>query len=171
MTITGKDLRAAYLAPPMLHYFRKKLAEIAEDELLARIEEALKFLAISQYCKSAIPVTREIDEIWHYWILQTAQYEQLCLALPGSEFIHHSSNAYLEYEDPGIGARWDIRADVEMLAIYRANFGPFIASRVKYWHMAAFLIDKRGWSLEELNQWLLAGPKAETIRDEVAGAN
>jgi hypothetical protein len=169
MTISGENLRAAYLTAPMMHYFRKKLAEVAEDELLARIEEALKYLAISQYCKSAIPVTREIDDIWHYWILQTQEYEQLCRALPGGEFIHHSSNDYLEYGDPEIGARWDMRADVEMLAIYVANFGPFVASRVRYWHLAAFLIDKRGWSLDELNQWLGGSPATEMLSSGIAG--
>ena len=83
--ITGEDLRAAYLTAPMMHYFRKKLAEVADDDLLARIEEALKYLAISRYCRSAIPVTREIDDIWHYWILQTQEYEQLCRVLPGGD--------------------------------------------------------------------------------------
>ncbi len=167
--ITGEDLRAAYLTAPMMHYFRKKLAEVADDDLLARIEEALKYLAISRYCRSAIPVTREIDDIWHYWILQTQEYEQLCRVLPGGEFIHHSSNDYLEYGDPEIGARWDMRADVEMLAIYVANFGPFVASRVRYWHLAAFLIDKRGWSLHELNQWLAGRPATEMLSSEIAG--
>ena len=141
MIISGEDLRAVYLPPPMLHYFRRKLSDLCEEELLARVEEALKFLTIARFCTSAIPVTKEIDDVWHYWILQTQQYEALCRALPGGEFIHHSSNAYLEYDDPEISANWNVRADVEMLAIYVANFGPLAASRVQYWRLAVFLLE------------------------------
>jgi hypothetical protein len=154
MPITGNDLRAAYLTPPMLHYFRKKLLDISEDELLIRIEETLKFLTIAHFSSSAIPVIREIDDIWHYWILQTQEYEELCRVLPSGKFIHHSSNAYLGFFDPNIGDRLDLHADVKMLAIYVANFGPFAENRAKYWHLPAFLIGKRGWSVHELNDWL-----------------
>jgi hypothetical protein len=79
MAITGQQLCDAYLSVAMLHYFRKKFSQLTEAELRARIEETLKFLAISTYCSGAIPVSREIDEIWHYWILQTKEYEQKCL--------------------------------------------------------------------------------------------
>ena len=41
---------------------------------------------------------KEVDEIWHYWILETQQYEALCLSLPIPGFIHHSSNAFLELQ-------------------------------------------------------------------------
>jgi hypothetical protein len=161
MAITEEELRVAYLTPPMLQYFRKKLPEVAEDELLIRIEETLKFMAIARYCTGPIPVVIEIDEIWHYWILQTQEYEQLCQALPGGEFIHHSSNAYLEFSDPNVGTTLNLRADVEMLAAYAANYGPFTERRVKYWHLAAYLIEKRHWSVDELNHWLTAGPSTE----------
>jgi len=160
MAITEQDLRIAYLTSPMLQYFRKKLPEVAEDELLVRIEEALKFLAIVQCCTSPIPVVKEIDEIWHFWILQTQEYEQLCQALPGGKFIHHSSNAYLEFFDPNIGTVLNLQADVEMLATYVANFGSFTARRAKYWHLAAYLIEKRR-SVDYLNDWLTTGSSIE----------
>jgi hypothetical protein len=41
---------AAFLDPPMLHYFRCKFANLPADELQARIEETLKFLFISHEC-------------------------------------------------------------------------------------------------------------------------
>lgn len=154
--ITGNDLRAAYLTSPMLYYFRKKLPDISEKELLIRIEETLKFLTIAHFSSSAIPVVREIDDVWHYWILQTQEYEDLCRALPSGEFIHHSSNAYLGFFDPTIGDRLDLHADVRMLAIYVTNFEPFSENRAKYWQVPAFLIEKRGWSVNKLNGWLLS---------------
>jgi hypothetical protein len=171
MMLSGEDLRAVYLPPSMLHYFHRKLPDLSEDELLARVEEALKFLAIARFCTSAIPVTKEIDDIWHYWILQTQEYEALCRALPGGEFIHHSSNAYLEYEDPEISTNWNVRADVEMLAIYVANFGPFSANRIRFWSLPAFLIEKRGWSLDDLNHWLFREAPAHVAAPDQANAS
>lgn len=162
MKISGEDLRAAHLPQAMLHYFRRKLPQVSESELLVRIEETLKFLMTSRFCTSSIPVTQEIDDVWHYWILQTQEYETLCRALPGGDFIHHSSNAYLVFADPEVGTDWNVRADVEMLAIYVANFGPFTADRAKYWRLAEFLIDKQGWELDELNGWLCSARLAHS---------
>lgn len=159
MTMSGPELCDAYLTPAMQHYFRKKLAHLSEAELQARIEETLKFLMIARFCTGSIPVCRELDEIWHYWILQTQQYEQLCRSLPGGEFLHHSSNAYIECFDPEVGSRDNLRSDVYMLATYVANFGPFEPGRFKYWLLALHLIEERGWTLDELNSWLASGSR------------
>lgn len=159
MTITGQQLCDAYLSAPMLHYLRKKLPQLAEAELRARIEETLKFLAISAYCSGAIPVSRDIDEVWHYWILQTQEYEALCSSLFGGKFIHHTSNDYIEYFDEDVGMRDNLSLDVKMLATYVANYGPFEESRVKYWLLAEHLIERCGWKIEELNDWLASEPR------------
>ncbi len=154
--MTNDQLAAAFLDPPMLNYFRRKFAELPADELQARIEETLKFLFISHECTGAIPVSREIDAIWHAWILQTREYATLCERLPARDFIHHSSNDYLRYFDPAVGERDDLMQDVRMLALYVANFGPFEAGRTKYWLFAGHLLERRGWSVEQLNDWLLS---------------
>lgn len=154
MTITNQQLCAAYLSAPMRHYFKKKFSHLPEAELHARIEETLKFLAIATYCSGAIPVSREIDDIWHYWILQTQEYQELCLSLQGRKFIHHTSNDYVEYFDEDIGKHDNLQLDIKMLAIYVTNYGPFEESRVKYWLLASHLVEKRGWNLQQLNDWL-----------------
>jgi hypothetical protein len=46
--------------------------------------------------------------------------------------------------------------NVKMLALYVANFGPFEAGRTKHWLMASHLLEHRGWSVEQLNDWLLS---------------
>lgn len=158
MTITGDQLRGAYLSAPMLHYFRKKLWLLGEAELRARIEETLKFLAIANYCSGAIPVSRDIDEVWHYWILQTQEYEALCSSLPGGKFIHHTSNDYIEYFDEDVGKHDNLAMDVKMLATYVANYGPFEEDRVRYWLLASHLVEKCGWKLAQLNDWLASEP-------------
>src|SRR5690348_4424920 len=102
MVITSQQLRGSFLSPPMLHYLERKFPQLPKAELHARIEETLKFLAIANYCSGAIPVSRDIDDMWHYWILETQEYEALCLSLPGGRFIHHTSNHYVGYFDEDI---------------------------------------------------------------------
>jgi hypothetical protein len=156
MTITNQQLCDAYLSVPMFYYFQKKFAQLSESELRARIEETLKFLAIATYCSGAIPVSREIDEIWHYWILQTQEYQALCLSLQGGRFIHHTSNDYIEYFDKDISNHDNLQLDIKMLATYVANYGSFEESRVKYWLLALHLIENCGWNIQQLNDWLMS---------------
>jgi len=154
--MTDDQLCAAFLDAPMLHYFQCKFADLPVDELQARIVETLKFLFLSHECTGAIPVSRDIDDIWHAWILQTQEYATLCERLPARSFIHHSSNDYLRYFDPSVGEQDDLMQNVKMLALYVANFGPFEAGRTKHWLMASHLLEHRGWSVEQLNDWLLS---------------
>jgi hypothetical protein len=160
MTISNQQLCDAFLSAPMRHYFQKKLSHLPEAELRARIEETLKFLAIATYCHGAIPVSRDIDEVWHYWILQTQEYEALCLSLQGKKFIHHTSNDYVECFETEIGKRDNLLSDIKMLATYVANYGPFEESRVKYWLLASHLVKKCGWNVQQLNSWLTSNTSA-----------
>ena len=155
MAISNRQLRDAFLTPPMECYFAKKLPALDRAELAIRIEETLKFLNIAAYCRGNIPVSKEIDDIWHLWILETDEYERLCRVLQGRQFIHHSSNAYRNCRgDPVQGPGDDLDEKVAMLGTYALNYGPFQPDRVKYWSFAAYLVDDVGWSLSRLNDWL-----------------
>ena len=162
--ISDSQLRAAFVEPAMFEYFQRKLPDLDESELGVRIGETLKFLFIADECAGSIPVSREIDDVWHLWILQTQEYASLCTSLPTGEFIHHCSNDYLAYFNPAVGTDEGMYNDVHMLATYVANFGPFTAQVVRYWRLAAHLTERLGWTIEELNDWLHPGwrwPSAE----------
>jgi hypothetical protein len=154
---SGRQLREKYLTPQMEGYFLKKVQGVASQEVLARIEEALKFLTLSSDCPGNIPVTQDIDDIWHYWILETLEYDRLCSLLPGGQFIHHRSNAF---SDSGPAADTapsnTLEGDVAVLATYVVNFGPFKAERTRYWRLADYLVSHSGMSVEQLNAWLLS---------------
>ena len=34
------------------------------------------------------------------------------------------------------------------------NFGEFDRDRVRYWRLAAYLVQEAGWTTEDLNDWL-----------------
>ena len=152
---TERFLSAALVDAPMSHYFKCKFADLPDDERACRIEETLRFLFISHECSGPIPVSKDIDDIWHAWILQTQEYVALCEKLPTGRFIHHSSNDYLSFFNPLVGERDGLERDVRMLALYVANFGPFDERRARHWLLARHLLERSGWSLSDLNHWLL----------------
>ena len=160
---TGFFLSAVLLDAPMSHYLGRRFADLADDELKLRIEETLRFLFISHECTGAIPVSKEIDEIWHAWILQTQEYMALCEKLPTGRYIHHSANDYLSYFDPLVGERDSLEQDVRMLALYVANFGPFDERRAAHWLFARHLMQRCGWAVSALNEWLLSEPSAPHV--------
>ena len=153
--VTNNQLRAAFLPPAMKHYFDTKLAPLPSAEVDRRIEEALKYLNMLIHCPGEVPVSMEIDDLWHYWILETKEYEQLCAKLPGGGFVHHSSVDYTAYFNPAmLMQKTDLRRGVSILSSYVLNYGPFEPDRVKYWPLAGRLMDELGWSVDQLNAWL-----------------
>jgi len=173
--ITNEQLRTAFLTPAMQHYFERKLADLPPCDVAARIEELLKFLNLTHHSHGPIPVSEEIDDVWHLWVMQTREYVQLCRALQGGKFIHHSSNEYEEYADPEVKVRpMDLQRTVTMLRAYVVNYGPFAADRVRYWPLASRLIEHMGWTVARLNDWLSAptpaSPRAVDREPELATA-
>ena len=138
-------------------YFEKKLPDVPPAEVGIRIEEALKFLNMATYCHGNIPVSKEIDDIWHLWILETREYDKLCSLLHGRQFVHHSSNAFAACADgDGEVPQNDLDEEVAMLANYVLNYGPFEEERIKYWPFAAHLVNS-GFTVDQLNDWLQSG--------------
>lgn len=156
--ISNRQLTDRFLSPQMRAYFERKLPDVPPAEVGVRIEEALKFLNMAAHCRGSIPVNQEIDDVWHLWILETKQYQALCSALTGRTFLHHSSHVYADCADePPASHDNDLSEDVAMLATYVRNYGPFAPDRVRYWLLAAHLVERCGWPLDELNHWLATG--------------
>jgi hypothetical protein len=84
-----------FLTPEMFVYFCQK-SGLSPPETLRRISEMLKFLILVRNFPGNIIFGKEIDEIWHLWVLQTREYEVLCAALPGGEIRHHCAREYPE---------------------------------------------------------------------------
>jgi hypothetical protein len=161
MTISNRELTDAFLSTQMRCYFERKVPDVSSVEVGVRIEETLKFLNMATYCDGSIPVSKEIDDIWHLWILETKEYAKLCTSLQGGAFLHHSSNVYAECGGDGAKAPTnDLEQDVAALGNYVLNYGPFEAKRIRYWLLAAHLVDNCGLTVRELNDWLTSGVSA-----------
>lgn len=155
--ITNEQLRTSFLTPAMKYYFDRKLDPLPSGQVDARIEELLKYLNMAVHSHGGIPFSDEIDDVWHYWIMQTKEYMLLCQKLDGGKFIHHSSNDYEEYADRQLKERpLDVTRAVSLLRSYVINYGPFAADRIRYWPVARQVSERLGWSAERLNAWLMS---------------
>jgi len=163
------SLSSALLDAAMHRYFRCKFPGLPSEELDTRIEETLRFLFIAHECTGPIPVSREVDEVWHAWILQTQEYFELCEQLPTGRYIHHSSNDYLRHFDPDIGEEDDIALCVKLLALYVANFGGFTPERARHWLLVRHMTDRWGWTLQAVNDWLGADLPGGTATTWIPG--
>ena len=150
---SDEALLKKYLPEAMERYFTAKLPELDRGELLVRIAECLKGLALTS--AGNILFSNQIDTIWHYWILQTRQYAELCAQLPGGTFQHHSSADYPDDESSPLQADYEVDRIIAFFASYVQNFGPLEASRLQYWPALENLTNALGWDLARTNAFLL----------------
>lgn len=162
-------LSQKYLNPPLYLYLKDKTGCDDEEILKIRIEECLKFLSLIHYSYGDIPVSKEIDDIWHLLILETREYMDLCEKLPGGKYIHHQSRVLAKYlgksqsphfkkgfSDDSAGDGPMIRS-LSWLVSYVACFGRFTAETIAYWPAAQELLNDIKFnlgSLEDLNHLL-----------------
>lgn len=151
--MTNNHLLTYYLTPHMANYFYKKLAHENKECVLLKICELLKYLTLSHHAEGEIPISHEIDEIWHFWILQTNEYSELMALLPSGQFIHHSSNDYLSNLGK-INENEKINRQISFLASYVHNFGALTQEALPYWPMAIHLLVFLQTDLEGLNSFL-----------------
>ncbi|MEV0124056.1 hypothetical protein AB0I16_21430 [Streptomyces sp. NPDC050703] len=97
-----------------------------------------------------LPVEQDIDEIWHYLVLQTREYRELCEErLPGGRFIHHRSISYEAYQ-AAPGRATAAEEALRWIPLYTAAFGPFDEAALPHWTVVRFLHDELGLSLAEI---------------------
>jgi hypothetical protein len=178
MTILNHQLRDRYVSPQLRFYFDQKLAPRPIQEVDELLEEALKFLSMASFIVG-------IDDVWHYWILETIEYQKLCLKLPSGKYIHHTSNDFLNFSEKDNAAiHPDFTHQVAILSSYVTNFGPFEISRIKYWPVAEQVMRCCHMDINSLNAWLVTAgqnypadslplrvPRASSRSTSMSGAN
>ncbi|WP_437631315.1 glycine-rich domain-containing protein [Sorangium sp. So ce854] len=122
-----------------------------------QVVECLRYLyLISRYPEPLaglfLPVEQAIDEIWHYLILQTREYRELCEErLPGRFFIHHRSLPYEDYQaTQQPGREQALEEALRWLPLYSEEFGPFDEGALPHWTMVRFLHQHLGLSLDAI---------------------
>jgi hypothetical protein len=152
---TAEELLGPALHEEVVRHFTAEPDAPSASVVRHQVRECLRYLyLVSRHPDRLgglfLPVEQDIDEIWHYLILQTREYRDLCeRRLPGGHFIHHRSISYDAYQKaPGREAvaeealRW--------IPLYTAAFGPFDADALPHWTIVRFLHDELGMSLQEI---------------------
>lgn len=157
-TLSADDLKRLLgeaLHTEVLRYFRDRTPDAPQDFVERQITECLRYLyLVSRYRDRLsglfLPVEQDIDEIWHYLILQTREYRELCEErLPGRFFINHRSIAYEDYqEEPGRAQA--LEEALRWIPLYCREFGPFDEGALPHWTMVRFLHEQMGISLTEI---------------------
>ncbi|GAB1510822.1 glycine-rich domain-containing protein [Actinophytocola sp. KF-1] len=140
-----------YVPAPVYATLGRRLGDRDPGDLRVQTEECLKFLIIASESEPLfIPMTREVDEVWHELILQTWFYAELCARLPGGRFVHHQS---IELDEYVAGPANPNLLDELMfwLPAYVSRFGDFTPERARYWSIVQYLHDVHGISLDAVN--------------------
>jgi len=134
-----------------------------------QVLECMRYLyLISRYPERLaglfLPVEQAIDEVWHYLILQTREYRELCEErLPGRFFIHHRSLPYEDYQQSQPSRERMLEESLRWLPLYREEFGPFDEGALAHWTMVRFLNQQMRLSLEDIAALEADGPSEQPV--------
>ncbi|MGW5114753.1 hypothetical protein ACWEQ8_04750 [Streptomyces noursei] len=149
-----QDLLGAALHAEVLAHF-EETTDAPRDLVARRVTECLRYLyLVSRYRERLgglfLPVEQDVDEVWHYLILQTREYRALCEErLPGGFFIEHRSIGYEAYQqEPGRAQALD--EALRWIPLYCREFGPFDEDALPHWTIVRFLHQRMGMSLADI---------------------
>ncbi|UCA50767.1 hypothetical protein LEL86_16385 [Streptomyces sp. WA6-1-16] len=158
-TVSADDLRNLIgedLHTEVVQHFQQKSPDTSPDFVERQITECLRYLYLVSLHRDRLsglflPVEQDIDEIWHYLILQTREYRELCEErLPGRFFINHRSIAYESYQE-GPGREQALEEALRWIPLYCQEFGPFDEGALPHWTMVRFLHEQMLLSLADIS--------------------
>lgn len=126
------------------------------QETRAMLEEVVKFLFLVSKHKDELegkffPLTKDADDIWHFLIIQTREYYELCHNLPGQRFIHHRSISFLDYSSKKPSRQQVVRELLLFIPYYVKEFKGFVDSRAKHWKIISILLEEQHMTLSQVN--------------------
>ncbi|MEU5159460.1 hypothetical protein AB0G74_07600 [Streptomyces sp. NPDC020875] len=156
-TVTPAELRELLgetLHTEVVDYFIGQTGKTRE-EIEREVLECLRYLYLvsrhrDQLGGLFLPVDQHIDEIWHYLILQTREYRDLCEnRLPGGFFVEHRSIGYEEYQQEP-GRERTIEEALRWIPLYCWEFGAFDEGALPHWTIVRFLHERLEMPLAEI---------------------
>ena len=151
MRISDNQLLRLCVRKNMLEHLRNKLSRIDGNELDRQVVEFIKFMLIvsTGAPPGELPVSVEIDTIWHEWLLETREYEWLCRNFLG-RFIHHSGMKSLGTSSEQGDDHQGLERDLYFCVAYMVNFGCLDKERLRYWPSVNRVLGSLQLSLGEL---------------------
>jgi hypothetical protein len=137
--------------------------KIDEHTFTSAFDEFLKYVVIAlnaPHLAAAgtpyrfIPVVKLIDEIWHFYLLQTEEYAKLCDIISPGNFLHHRTFLYDKHVSDVIRTELLHQEDLDFLVNYRLRFGYFTAQSIGFWRVPLCLQAELEWNIDKVNQFI-----------------
>ncbi len=153
------ELISKYLSTPLYLYLREKLGLLDQDEVARlRVGECLKLLCLILDSKGNAPISAEIDAVWHLLIIETAEYEKLCMKLPAAKFIHHYSVSFAKFNSNSPSSKRpekkDLLEKISWFISYHKSFGDFYPETLAYWPISLEIMKDLKLDLKAFNKLL-----------------
>ena len=144
--MTSNLLDKLLVSSQMLAHLSKKLAKLPAYDIDLRVQELLKFLALAGRIEAGpLPISPELDELWHLFILETQEYASICAKL--GNFIHHTETDTKPPDEQTQG-----NADLQFAVFYVQEFNPFSPDICIYWSAIARLMNYFSLDLAGFNR-------------------
>jgi hypothetical protein len=106
----------------------RKLPEIPAPLLEIQLAEFLRFIELAAHTRARrLPISVELDAIWHVFILETREYANLCAQAGG--FVHHTTISDTVLDDQ----QSDLDDDLEFVVAYVGRYGGFTEAAIPFW--------------------------------------
>ena len=117
------------------------------------VDEFFKFFVLStNFPDQMIQISKAVDDIWHFAILETKHYRKLNSTNNKGRFLDHSKIAQ---EETLIDEFNETKNDFEFCLNYIHFFGEFSEEALQYWPQANRLANKSNISFDQLNELLI----------------
>ena|ERR1039457_3659964 len=140
------ELRTALLSKRMAAHLHNKLSVMGSARIELMIDEFLRFISLATKVDPGyLPISQDIDDLWHEYILETREYELLCAHM--GQYIHHSgmpSESDCECDAPLV-------TDLSFIVGYVLNFEAISEQTCIFWPATERLMRHLCLDLAELN--------------------
>lgn len=155
MEITQSYL-LSLIDPRVKDIIYKKYKDSNPEDVTNCLTELMKYLyLVSKYPEGLkgtfVPITEEVDNLWHQMILQTRYYPQICERLPGKLVVHHESMPFEEYAEEHEPQKL-VHEILRWVPYYVKTFGDIQPDAIRYWWFFSTLIKVQKLPLEKLNE-------------------
>ena len=153
MPIT-KETLLSLVSPKMSDVIEEAFPHLSSDNRVQALCEFVKFAHLAAHIKNLFfPCTKQIDDIWHCFVLETREYQKFCHSIAPGSFIHHSGITFRDYSEQRVPNE-AVELQLSALASYVENFGEFTEEAIPYWPVASHLVATKCKSVAGLNHML-----------------
>lgn len=145
----------ALITVTMQGVLNQKLSDWPSAKRILVANEFIKYLRLGLTFSEnhSLPGSTDMDRVWHYFILETREYQRLCAKIRPGSFFHHSGAAKDDHKST-LTKEELLEEQLTFLASYLATFGEFTDDTAPCWAVAQELMRRNGWTVAELNEFL-----------------